>query len=78
MIKAATKAIRVLMEEKDLSVADIVSKTGWSDRYVSNCRTGKADPLLRVAEWAQLFGIPASELLARAETYEKQSAAKAS
>lgn len=63
------KAIKIIMAEKDLSVSAIAGKTGWSMPYVSRCKTGAADPMARLPEWAEVLGMPASELVRRAEQY---------
>lgn len=64
------KAIRVAMEEADLSVNGLSEKTNWSVSYICNCRAGRADPQARLTEWAEELGLAPSELLARAERYK--------
>ncbi|MCG3198543.1 MAG: helix-turn-helix transcriptional regulator [Candidatus Omnitrophica bacterium] len=64
-----SKAIRVLMEEKDLSRNDVVQETSWSPAYISDVRNGQADPSARLTEWAEVLGVSASELVIRAESY---------
>ena len=47
----------------------ICERTGWSTAYVSNVRSGEADPSARLSEWASVLGVEASELVRRAEAY---------
>lgn len=70
-----SKAIRVLMAEKDLAVAHVVNSTNWSESYVCSCRSGKADPQARLSEWAAVLGVLPSELIHRAESYSPREAA---
>lgn len=65
-----SKTIRVLMEEGDLSREEVVTRTGWSPKYISDCRQGHADPSARLQGWSELFGVQASDLVKRAESYD--------
>lgn len=63
------KAIRVLMEEGNLSRNEVIAATGWSPGYVTSVRSGHADPQARLLEWADVLGVSPTELIQRAESY---------
>lgn len=69
------KAVRVLMEENDLSSKQVEEVTGWSHSYVSGVRCGSTDPMPRLREWADVLGVPMEDLITRARDYETKSAA---
>ncbi|MCA9413379.1 MAG: helix-turn-helix transcriptional regulator [Candidatus Omnitrophica bacterium] len=72
-----SKAIRVLMEENDLSSKQVEQETGWSHSYVSGVRCGSSDPMPRLREWADTLGVPIEALIARAKEYEPKNGAAA-
>lgn len=64
-----SRTIRNQMADQLIPVKAIISKTGWSQGYIWSVRSGKSNPMARLTEWAEVLGVPASELLRRAEQY---------
>lgn len=64
-----SRAIRTQMADKQIPVKAIIESTGWSQGYIASVRSGKANPLERLREWAGILGLKSSELITIAEQY---------
>ena len=57
------------MADQNLPVKMVIEKTGWSQGYIAAVRGGRANPMERLIEWAEVLGVDPVDLLSRAKQY---------